>query len=295
MRCSILGFNQQKLIELQTDIKLDMTDILLMDYIQKALSQPSMLKIFENGQSYVWLNHKKILEDLPILDIKDSMLIKRLNKLINLNLISTKTVANQIGQGSRTYYTITNLFESLQYIDDNETRCKKLQLVEEPDVKNYIPYNNLDNNTIKTIKTTDNFLGSIKTIKQEGNLERVEKFLELYNSFENLPAIRRVSDVRKKNILKTLDNFTPEEIKTVLNNFNTSDFLLGKVSDFKANLDWILNENNFIKILEGKYNNHSSGIKREDAATSISYTDAELREIDRANEERRNNGLRTEF
>lgn len=143
MRDSILGFSQEKLI--QYDV--DMTDVLLLDYIQKALSQPSMIKIFENRQPYVWLNHSKILEDLPILNIKESMLKKRLSKLISIELIAFVTVANSCGRGSRSYYTITNKFEELQ----NTTTDKKLSLVEGPQIKNYTSDNQLKNDKNESI------------------------------------------------------------------------------------------------------------------------------------------------
>jgi hypothetical protein len=145
MRYSVLGFNQEKLIQLQTDdIKLDMTDILLMDYIQKAISQPSMLKIIKDEQAYVWLNHSKILEDLPILNIKENMLRKHISKLIQLNLIKGESISSNKGRGSRAYYTITEVFESLQ--NTEMTTGKKLQLVEGPPVKNYTSDNKLKKN-----------------------------------------------------------------------------------------------------------------------------------------------------
>ena len=145
MRYSILGFNQSELIKYDVD----MTDVLLMDYIQKALSQPSMIKTNIDEQPYVWLNHSKILDDLPILNIKESMLKKRIANLIEIGLIKSITVANTKGRGSRSYYTVTEQFEQLQY--DNVTEGNKLPLKERPSVKNY-PSNNKLNNTInKTI------------------------------------------------------------------------------------------------------------------------------------------------
>ena len=144
MRYSILGFNQEELIKYD----IDMTDVLLLDYIQKALSQPSMIKTTKDEQPYVWLQHSKILEDLPILNIKESMLKKRIAKLVDLGLIESINIANNQGRGSRSYYTITEAFESLQM-----TECKKLSLVERPSVKNYTPNNllNIDNKLNKTI------------------------------------------------------------------------------------------------------------------------------------------------
>lgn len=138
MRYSILGFNQEELIK----YNVDMTDVLLLDYIQKALAQPSMCKTVDNNnQPYVWLQHQKILEDLPILDIKESMLKKRLSKLVELDLIKYINIANIQGRGSRTYYTITELFESLQLTTGN-----KLPVVDGLGVKNYPPNNKLINN-----------------------------------------------------------------------------------------------------------------------------------------------------
>lgn len=157
MRNSIMGFNQERLIEIQKDdLKLDMTDLLLMDYIQKALSQPSMeKKVDAYNQPYVWLKHQKILEDLPILNIKESMLKKRIAKLVDLGLIKTMRNTNII-RGSKSYYTITELFEYLQ-MDNDTTKCKKLPLIDRPSVKNYPSDNKLtdnkqlNNNTINSI------------------------------------------------------------------------------------------------------------------------------------------------
>lgn len=145
MRYSILGFKQKELIKYD----IDMVDVLLMDYIQRALSQPSMIKTTVDDQPYVWLHHSKILEDLPIINIKESMLKKRIAKLVEAELIKSITVANSSGRGSRAYYTITNQFESLQY--DDMTECNNLPVVERPSVKNYTSDNTLNNNKNKTI------------------------------------------------------------------------------------------------------------------------------------------------
>ena len=147
---------------------------------------------------------------------------------------------------------------------------------------------------------TEPFLGSIKTKSHENQTDRVVKFVELYESYPNLPRVRVITPARHKAILRMLNKQTEEDIREVLNNFNTSDFLLGRTSDFKANIDWIVKENNFIKVLEGKYNNNSkqapkTNIKREDNAISEAYTEEELKNLQKIDEERRANGLRTEF
>ena len=172
MRYSILGFNQEELIKYD----IDMTDVLLMDYIQKALSQPSMIKTTKDEQPYVWLQHSKILEDLPILNIKESMLKKRIAKLVELDLITSINIANEHGRGSRSYYTITERFETLQM-----TECKKLSVVERPSVKNYTSNNQLTKQNNKTISKdiVENFSFGTKQTKKTSMYDKC--ISEIYN------------------------------------------------------------------------------------------------------------------
>lgn len=80
--------------------------------------------------------------------------------------------------------------------------------------------------------------------------------LDQYHGFcTKLKTIKKLTDVRKKHInarfdlLKTEDEWT-EYFKTV----STSSFLNG-INDraWKADLDWLINETNMVKILEGNY------------------------------------------
>jgi hypothetical protein len=109
MRTSILGFNQAKAIELN----LTTNDLLLLQYIMYANSEPTMKHIVENEVAYVWLNHNKIQEDLPILNITEGTLKNKLSEFKSKGLIASKLVSNTSGRGSRAYYTITEMTTSL--------------------------------------------------------------------------------------------------------------------------------------------------------------------------------------
>lgn len=235
MRYSVLGFNQEELIKYD----IDMTDVLLLDYIQKALSQPSMIKTTKDEQPYVWLQHSKILEDLPILNIKESMLKKRIAKLVELELIQSINIANEHGRGSRSYYTITEQFEALQM-----TECNKLSVVERPSVKNYTPNNKLIN---------DNKLN--KSISKDIDNKEVEWFLKNYHeTCVSLPRVMKLSDKRRKAIIKILNKFSKDDILDCFDKIEESDFLIGNNDrGWKADIDFILREDKFINILEGKY------------------------------------------
>lgn len=109
MRTSILGFNQAKVMELG----LTTNDLLLLQYIMYANSEPTMKHIVEDEVAYVWLQHNKIQEDLPILNITEGTLKNKLSEFKNKGLIASKIVSNTSGRGSRAYYTITEMTTSL--------------------------------------------------------------------------------------------------------------------------------------------------------------------------------------
>ena len=263
MRYSILGFNQEKLIKYD----IDMTDVLLMDYIQKALSQPSMIKTTKDEQPYVWLQHSKILEDLPILNIKESMLRKRIAKLVELGLIQSINIANEHKRGSRSYYTITEQFEALQM-----TECKKLSLVERPSVKNYTPNNKLinDNKLNKTILSKDNIVENFQFGTKQNKPKKStlwDKCLDAIIEFTDDGILRDLLVASLRLFLennKELDKpFYTNTFKGKLNN-------LSKLSDDNYEQRKIVQQtldngwNNFYQLKENK------SIKK--ASTDIGYT-----------------------
>lgn len=127
MRQSILGFNQSKAVELG----LTVSDLLLLQYIMYANGEPTMKHIVEDEVAYVWLQHQKVMEDLPILNISEGTLRNKLSQFRNDGLIKSKTIANCGGRGSRTYYTVTEITMSL--INDMEkTTSHKNDTVSEP-------------------------------------------------------------------------------------------------------------------------------------------------------------------
>lgn len=82
----------------------------------------------EDNQPCAWLYHEHILEDLPILNITDGTLKNRLTKLRKMELITSKTIANENTQGSRTYYRTTSLLYDMLF----ETTSLKNDVIEEP-------------------------------------------------------------------------------------------------------------------------------------------------------------------
>ena len=97
-----------------------------------------------------------------------------------------------------------------------------------------------------------------------------QKIINLYNEIcTNLPKVMKLTESRKKSINARFKEYD-ENIKifeTLFNKANDSDFLCGNKSDWKANFDWLMNQQNMAKVLEDRYINSNS--KEKD----ISYDD----------------------
>lgn len=139
MKDSILGFNQPKVLSLVKEVKdektekittisIDVEDLLILSIIADLSNRKSIRKvILEDGQ-YSWISYNLILEDLPILRIDKKQLRRRLDKLVEFDLIDLK-VERVNGSGTFVYIKIGQMYEELKYgkADENEDRQKSTE------------------------------------------------------------------------------------------------------------------------------------------------------------------------
>ena len=79
----------------------------------------------------------------------------------------------------------------------------------------------------------------------------LQKIVELFNSIcISLPNIQ-MTDSRRR----ALQNSKIKDWEQLFVKVEASDFLSGRVKDWKASFDWIIKPNNAVKILEGNYDN----------------------------------------
>lgn len=132
MKYSILGFNQERVLSLTKEVKdvkkdktttisIDVDDLLILSVIADISSRKSIRKvILEDGQ-YAWISYNVILEDLPILRIDKKQLRRRLDKLVEFELIDLK-VERVNGSGTFVYIKIGKEYEALKYNIDEESK-----------------------------------------------------------------------------------------------------------------------------------------------------------------------------
>ena len=82
-----------------------------------------------------------------------------------------------------------------------------------------------------------------------------QQVADLYNSIcVSFPAIRTLSDSRRKAIKARLNTYTLEDFRTVFENAESSSFLKGSNDrNWTATFDWLIKDSNMAKVLEGNY------------------------------------------
>lgn len=86
---------------------------------------------------------------------------------------------------------------------------------------------------------------------------------DMFNSIAvDLPKIKALSEARKKAINARVKEHGIDLVREAFITAQESEFLSGRGGDkWKASFDWIMNPNNFIKVVEGNYNNNGNGKK----------------------------------
>lgn len=83
---------------------------------------------------------------------------------------------------------------------------------------------------------------------------------DLYNTIcKSLPRVTKLSESRKRTIKARLKAYTIDDLKKAFEMAEASDFISGRNNKWSnASFDWLMNENNLVKVLEGNYKNKTS-------------------------------------
>ena len=175
------------------------------------------------------------------------------------------------------------------------------QQVENQQVENLILENkdNKVHNKNKTLIEINNKVNKNK--RYSTNSSDVDWFVSQYNKICcSLPKVKSATDKRKKAILNILKKYSEDDILDVFELVESSNFCKGNNDrGWKADIDFILREDKFVNILEGKYNNSNSKSNTNkrfiNEGHTERYTEAEKEEMQEVLEELRKNGEKTVY
>lgn len=124
-----------------------------------------------------------------------------------------------------------------------------------------------DSTVVESVSAEPTVMTSAQAGDQESNAARVvsgsyrvpfQEIVNLYNqTCPSLPSVRAVSDTRRKLIRSRYHDSGLDEIKIVFEKAEASDFLTGRKHPYwtGCGFDWLMKPSNFLKVLEGNYDN----------------------------------------
>lgn len=116
----VYGFDQAEALKIKKrtvdekgrvkDIRLDFTDLIIIRWFIDFY--PKMIKKTFDGEEYAWVQYHKILDDLPLLNIKKRALYERMQKICELGVMKHKYCKAE-NAGTYSYYTFGKKLSSL--------------------------------------------------------------------------------------------------------------------------------------------------------------------------------------
>lgn len=151
MKFTIMGFSQKAVLDIiESGHKIDVTDLAILRWFVDFCNTDKISKTIEGNKIYYWINYQTLLQDMPILNIKQRMLYTRLQKMVDANILTHHTkkaggTYSMYGFGENYTKLITkdmpqnqvqNIATPLQNIADPcKTLLNPLQNIAEPSAK----------------------------------------------------------------------------------------------------------------------------------------------------------------
>ena len=87
--------------------------------------------------------------------------------------------------------------------------------------------------------------------------EKAAFVLACFNKYcPTMPKVSKLTDVRVTHCNTLLYEFSRDDVMTVFEKAGQSNFLRGETGWVGCSFDWLINKSNFIKVLEGNYDNN---------------------------------------
>ena len=94
---------------------------------------------------------------------------------------------------------------------------------------------------------------------------------ELYNRIcRSYPRITQYSEARKKAVKASLKKYNLKDFERLFKKAESSNFLKGKIKcDWRATFDWLINDTNMAKVLDGNYDNRSENLPEQEHSYNL--------------------------
>lgn len=106
--------------------------------------------------------------------------------------------------------------------------------------------------------------------KREGEKINYQQIVDMYNeTCVSLPSVRSLSEARKKALRARFNTYTLEDFKLLFEKAEASSFLKGSNNrNWSATFDWLIQDSNMAKVLDGNYDERAGGGGRKEMVPS---------------------------
>ena len=207
-------------------------------------------EIIEN-KTYYFVSRNLILEELPMFFEKSDTVYR------NLKVLHEKGLIEYTKQGKKDLIKITSKGKTWNEFKENnsEKNPSNLGKKSEKEQKNS-EKNPTNNNTIYNYNNT-NILNNNIHVKNEfsQSCEKIKnQWIKIAYEFDLSGKQLKIIDKRKRAINNLLKEYSLEEMLRAMGKIRTSNFLQGNnKTGWQISFDWFTNKSNFLKVLEGNY------------------------------------------
>ncbi|ADQ04386.1 hypothetical protein Calow_0818 [Caldicellulosiruptor owensensis OL] len=224
-------------------------------YIKKFIQDKKILYSWETNEIFLlnWLKYNNIDSPKTLACVKKELTNVKNKEYVMVFLQIAESLKYPIDELKEEFVDIANTPSvSLVYpLDTPSIPLGEEKYKEEEEEKKEIYKEDI-------LSSDDDGSASEKQTKKESLVMTVDEFVESYNSIcKSLPKVMKLTENRRKKIRNLIKNIRDRTLLiTGLQKVEESDFLSGRSGKWTGcNIDWIIKTNNFLKILEGVYDN----------------------------------------
>ena len=234
-------------------------------------------EIIEN-KAYYFVSRNLILNELPMFFEKSDTVYR------NLKVLQEKGLIEYIKQGKKDLIKITskgktwNEFKENNSEQNSEKNPSKFGKKSEKQ-ENNSEKNPTNNNTIYNYNNT-NILNNNIHVKNEfsQSCEKIKnQWIKIAYEFDLSGKQLKITDKRKRAINNLLKEYSLEEMLQAMGKIRTSNFLQGNnKTGWQISFDWFTNKSNFLKVLEGNYDDKAGINNSEKEKKSKNYQEKDF-------------------
>ena len=308
MKYTINGYSQEKLLK----NNLDLSDSLILRVLADIYSSNSKKIEYKimNNDKYMWISYGYLFEQIPVIG-SERTLVRKIDNLIEKGMLKKELVTSKKGIKGRFLYVSfgEKYFELTEYsnnvnkkieVKEKEDKVKKsnnslssentkCQIDTDQMTKCHEPNDKLTSyqmtkchnkdSSIDNTSINNNILNNTYVKNEFSRLceEIKNNWIKIAHDYKLSGTQLKITEKRKRVINNLLKEYSLEEVIQSMGKIHTSSFLQGNnKTGWQIAFDWFINKSNFLKVLEGNYDDKANSNNSEKEKKSKNYQEKDF-------------------